>query len=329
MAEQKPAPKKKGCLGCALPLAITLVVIVVALTVFGLLGGAIGQKLLPGIHLPSWMAVPKPTVQLSAETVFRLGPLPVTNTIIASWLTILVLLIITFTVTRKPRLIPTRIQSILEFALEWVYDLCKDVAGEKNGRKFFPIVCTIFLFVLFNAWMNLIPGFGSVMVTKEGAVFPLLRGANTDINTPLALALISFVFVTYQGLKNAKFGFIKQFINFGRFFRGWGKLFTGKFKGALGDIGLGFIDAFVGILELVSYFIRLLSFTFRLFGNMTGGEILVLMFLYLFTWAISGSVIYGFELLIGAVQALIFAGLTLVFAAMASSAHGEEEHEGH
>ena len=326
MAEQKPAPKKKGCLGCALPLAITMVVIVVALSVFGFMGGAIGSKLFPGIHMPSWLSVPKPTVALPAEAVFHIGPLPVTNTIITSWITILVLLLITFTVTRKPRLIPSRIQSILEFALEWVYNLCKDVAGEKNGRRFFPIVTTIFLFVLFNAWMNLIPGFGSIMVMKEGIEFPLLRGANTDINTALALALISLVFVTYYGFKNGKIGFLKQYFNFGRSIKGFQKVFTGKIKSGFGDLFFGALDIFVGILELLSYFIRVVSFTFRLFGNMTGGEILVLMFLYLFTWAAFGAVqfIYGFELLIGAVQALVFAGLTLVFATMASTSHEGE-----
>jgi F-type H+-transporting ATPase subunit a len=326
VAEQKPAAKKRGCLGCALPLAITMVVIVVALSVFGFMGGAIGGKLFPGIHLPSWLSVPKPTVQLPAETVFHLGPLPVTNTIITSWLTILVLLIITFTVTRKPRLIPSRIQSILEFALEWVYNLCKDVAGNKNGRRFFPIVTTIFLFVLFNAWMNLIPGFGSIMVRVNGAEFPLLRGANTDINTALALALVSLVFVTYYGFKNGKISFLKQYFNFGRSIKGFKKVFTGKLKSGMGDLFFGALDIFVGVLELLSYFIRVVSFTFRLFGNMTGGEILVLMFLYLFTWAFFGAIqfIYGFELLIGAVQALVFAGLTLVFATMASTSHEGE-----
>jgi F-type H+-transporting ATPase subunit a len=329
VTEPKPASKKKGCLGCALPLAISLIVIVVALSVFGLMGGAIGQKLFPGIHMPAWLSVPKPTISLPAEAIFNLGPLPVTNTILTSWITILILLIITFVATRKPKLIPGKLQSVVESAIEWMYNFCKDVAGETNGRRFFPIVTTIFLFVLVNAWMNLVPGFGSIMVQENGVnAFPLLRGANTDINTALALAVISFVFVTYYGLKDGKLGFLKQFVNVGRFFKGWGQLFTGKAKSALGNIGFGFIDIIVSILELVSYFIRLVSFTFRLFGNMTGGEILVLMFMYLFTWVFFGGVqlIYGFELLIGVVQALIFAGLTLVFATMAAEKHGDEGH---
>ncbi|MBN1644134.1 MAG: F0F1 ATP synthase subunit A [Dehalococcoidales bacterium] len=312
-------------------------VVVVALTVIGFLSGAIGQKLF-GVQFPSWLNVGVPVVELPAEAVFHIGsgepvmvwgaqvyPIPITNTMITTWITILVLLIISLIVTRKPRLIPSRIQSLMEFALEWIYNLCKDVAGEKNGRRFFPVVCTIFLFVLVNAWMNLIPGYGSLMVYEHGIEFPLLRGANTDFNTPLALSIVSFVFVTYYGLKNGKFGFVKQFFNVGRFGRGFADLVKGKVKPGCSGMFFGAINIFVSFLELISYFIRLLSFTFRLFGNMTGGEILVLMFLYLFSWAISGSIIYGFELLIGAVQALIFAGLTLVFATMASSVH-EEEH---
>jgi len=328
VSEQKPTPKKKGCLGCALPVALTLVVIVVVLSVFGFMGGAIGQKLFPGIHLPSWFSVPKPSISLPAEAVFNIGPLPVTNTIITSWITILVLLIITFFVTRKPKFIPGRLQSAVESAIEWMYNFCKDVAGAENGRRFFPVVTTIFLFTLVNAWMNLIPGFSSIMVTKDGVSFPLLRGANTDINTALAMAVISFFFVTFYGLKYGKFGFVKQFINVGRFFKGWGQLFTGKMKSAFGNIGFGFIDIVVSGLEALSYVIRVVSFTFRLFGNMTGGEILVLMFMYLFTWLFFGAiqVIYGFELLIGVVQALIFAGLTLVFASMAAEKHDGDEH---
>jgi F-type H+-transporting ATPase subunit a len=317
VAEQKPG-KKIGCglFGCAIPLLtfIILLVVIIPSTVFGIIYGAFGKK-----------SIPAPTVELPAAVVFHIGPLPVTNTIITSWITVAVLVLIALLVTRKAKLIPGRLQSAVEAILEWMYNFCKDVAGEKYGGRFFPIVTTIFLFVLLNAFMNLIPGFTSI--TYHGA--PLLRGANTDINTALALALISFCFVTYYGLKDGKFGFIKQFINVGRFFRGWGHLFTGKFKGAFGDIGFGFIDIIVSFLELISYFIRIVSFTFRLFGNMTGGEILILILFFLLGFAGFGLIQVGyiFEMLVGVVQALIFSGLTLVFATMAASPHGEEGHE--
>jgi len=325
VSEQKPETKRKGCLGCSLPIAITIIVLALALFIIGFLAGPLGQSFFKGINMPEWLKVPTPSVELPAEVIFHLGPLPVTNTILTSWLTIAVLAIILIGLSSRSKLVPGRFQGLIESALEWVYNLCKDVAGEKTGPRLFPVIVTIFLFVLFNAWMGLIPGFGSILAhTEEGSV-PLLRGANTDINTPLAIALISFIFVTYLGLASGAGGFLKGFFNGERLTRGFGKLFTGKFKGAFGDIGYGFIDGFVGILEFVSYIFRIFSFTFRLFGNMTGGEILVLMFLFLFPFVIVLP-IYGLELLVGAVQALIFSGLTLVFATIAGQAHGEEHH---
>jgi F-type H+-transporting ATPase subunit a len=317
VAEQQPG-KKIGCglFGCAIPLVtfIILLVAIIPASIFGIISGAFGKK-----------SIPAPTVELPAAVIFHIGPLPVSNTIITSWITVLILVLIALLVTRKAKLIPGRLQGAVEAVLEWMYNFCKDVAGEKYGGKFFPIVTTIFLFVLINAFMNLVPGFGSI--TYHG--MPLLRGANTDINTALALAFISFCFVTYYGLKDGKFAFAKQFFNVGRFGRGIGHLFTGKFKGAFGDIGFGFIDIFVSILELLSYLIRLVSFTFRLFGNMTGGEVLILILFFLLGFAGFGLIQVGyiFEMLVGVVQALIFSGLTLVFATMAASPHGEEGHE--
>jgi F-type H+-transporting ATPase subunit a len=320
VAEKKPEKKIGcGCIGCAIPLAtfIILLVVIVPVSIFGIINGAFGKKVIGA-----------PTVELPASPIFHIGPMPITNTIITSWITVLILLLIAFFVTRKSKLIPGRFQSAVEAIIEWMYNFCKDVAGAENGRKFFPVVTTIFLFVLLNALMNLIPGFGSIMaITPEGTV-PLLRGANTDINTALSLAFISFVFVTYYGLKDGKFGFVKQFFNVGRFAKGWGHLFTGKFKSAFPNIGFGFIDIIVSVLEFISYLIRLVSFTFRLFGNMTGGEILILILFFLLGFAGFGLIQVGylFETLVGVVQALIFSGLTLVFAAMAAEPHGEEEH---
>jgi F-type H+-transporting ATPase subunit a len=158
----------------------------------------------------------------------------------------------------------------------------------------------------------------------HGHEHELLRGANTDINTTLAIALISFVFVLYYGLKMAGRGFIRQYLNFGPFFRGVGQIFKGKFN--LMDIFSGAIDIFVGFLELLSLLIRNISFTFRLFGNMTAGEILILIVAFLLPLASVSWMVYGLELLIGFVQALIFAGLTLVFVTMAVTPHEAESH---
>jgi F-type H+-transporting ATPase subunit a len=286
-----------------------------------LLGGALGNSFFPGIDMPDWMTVGKPHVQFPAEPVFHIGGFAVTNTLLASWLSIIVLTGIFWAVTRRLKIIPSRMQSMLESALEWMLNFCIEVAGEKNGRRFFPLVTTIFLFVLMNAWMSLIPGYGSILVhTAGGHGVHLLRGANTDINLPLALALISFVFVLYEGFRSTGARFLETFFNFRRFFKGVGKLFSGNVKSGFGDIGMGAIDIFVGLLELVSYIFRNVSFTFRLFGNMTGGEILILMMMFLVPWILAIP-FYGLELLVGTIQALVFAGLTLVFATVAASPH--------
>ena len=317
---------KKGCLGCSFPLIIGILVVFVALFVLGFLAGPIGQKLIPGVSLPEWMSVPRPEPHLPAPVIFHLFGLPITNTIIGGWLTVVVLVLLSFVVTRRMKIIPSRLQTAFEFVLGWLYDLCQSIAGEENGRRFFPVITTIFLFVLFNAWLSLIPGFGSIEIhTAEGQAIELFRGANTDVNTPLALALVSFVFVEYFGLKTLGIRYLRKFINVGHFFRSVGQILKGRFKAGLSGLFSSFIDMFVGVLETLSELIRIISFTFRLFGNMTAGEILLLIAAFLIPWVLALP-FYGLELLVGFVQALIFSGLTLVFVTMAVTPHEAESH---
>ncbi len=315
--------KRRGCLGCSFPILIGIAVLFLALFIVGFLAGPVGTNMLGrfgvSVSMPGWLSVPQPDPKLPAETIFHLFGLPITNSIIGSWLTVVVLVVFCFAVTRRMKLVPGRVQSAFEFLLGWIYDLCKGIAGDENGRRFFPMVATIFLFVLFNAWLSLIPGFGSIEIGHH----ELIRGANTDINTPLAVALISFVFVIYYGLKMAGMGFVRQYFNFGPFFRSVGQVFKGKFN--LMGIFSGAIGIFVGFLELLSLFIRNISFTFRLFGNMTAGEILLLIAAFLVPWVLALP-FYGLELLVGFVQALIFSGLTLVFVTMAVTQHEAEAH---
>jgi len=221
------------------------------------------------------------------------------------------------------RLIPSRLQALLEFILGALLSFCQSVAGEHNGRRFFPVVATIFLFVAFNAWLGLLPGFGSILVHSHGHEMHLLRPANTDINMPLALALASFVFVEFFGLRTLGIRYLGKFFNVGGFLGGVGLLMRGKLKAGLSGLFTGIINIFIGLVEMLSEFIRIMSFTFRLFGNMTAGEILLLMatFLIPFLFALP---FYGLELLVGFVQALIFAGLTLIFLTVAVASHGGE-----
>ncbi len=294
------------------------------LFVVGFISGPLGKSLFGDLGLPGWLSIPRPDPRLPAEAVFHLFSFPVTNSILATWLTIVVLVGMFYTATRKVKLIPSRWQSLLELVIERLLSFCQSVAGEKNGRRFFPVIATIFLFVLVNAWTSLLPGFGSIFVTgSEGEAVHLLRGANTDINLPLALALISFVFVEYFGIRSLGFRYLGKFINVGQLFRSTGQLLRGRFKAGLGGLFTGFIDVFVGILEGLSELIRIVSFTFRLFGNMTAGEILLLIVAFLVPWVLALP-FYGLELLVGFVQALIFAGLTLVFVTLAVTSHHVE-----
>ncbi len=319
-------PERK-ILGIKRPIFIIGVVILLALTVISFLAGALGQSFFGDIGLPAWLSVDSPQPELPAGEIFNIGGFVITNTMFTAWLSILLLGGFFYAITRRIKLVPGRLQVVGEFILGWLYNLCKDAAGEKNGRRFFPIVATLFLFVLVNAWMNLIPGFGSIMITNShGEAVHLLRGANTDINLPLALALVSFVAVEYWGFSSLGAGtYLKKFFNFGPFFRSLGQLFRGKLKE--GGMGLfnGGVTIFVGLLEFFLEFVRILSFTFRLFGNMTGGEILLLMMFFLMP-LIGALPVYGLELLVGFVQALIFGGLTLSFATVAVASHSEDAH---
>lgn len=318
-------PKRKGCLGCSFPVLIIVTVIALAIIVIGFLAGPLGKNMIGDVGLPSWISVPSPEPHLPAPVLFHVFGLPITNTILAGWITAVFLVVISWVVTRRMKLVPGRLQATFEFLLGWIFDLCKSIAGEENGRRFFPVVCTIFLFVLFNAWLSLIPGFGSIEITIHGHHYELLRGSNTDVNTPLAIALVSFVFVEYYGLRTLGIKYLRKFINAGAFFGSVGKVFKGRVKQGLSGLFSGLVDIFVGGLETLSELIRIVSFTFRLFGNMTAGEILLLIAAFLIPWVLALP-FYGLELLVGFVQALIFSGLTLVFVTMAVSSHEGEAH---
>jgi len=318
-------PKRRGCLGCSFPVLIIIVIIALAIVVIGFLAGPLGKSMIGDVGLPDWISVPSPEPHLPAPVLFNIFGLPITNTIIAGWISVVFLVVISWVITRRMKLVPGRLQAAFEFLLGWIYDLCGSIAGEENGRRFFPVICTIFLFVLFNAWLSLIPGFGSIEITIHGHHYELLRGSNTDVNTPLAIALVSFIFVEYYGLKTLGIKYLRKFINIGAFFGSIGKVFKGKAKEGLSGLFSGFVDIFVGGLETLSELIRIVSFTFRLFGNMTAGEILLLIAAFLIPWVLALP-FYGLELLVGFVQALIFSGLTLVFVTMAVSPHEGESH---
>jgi len=312
-----------GC-GCSVKILVWVTIILLALLLTGLMVGPLGSTLL-GIKAPSFINVSKPHVELPSEGIFHISTFTVTNTLIASWLTIIVLVGLVYACTRKMKLIPGKLQNLAELLVETLLNFVKGVAGESHARTLFPVVATIFLYVLTNAYLALLPFFGTVGITEHGGTFvPLFRAANTDINLPLSIALISFIFVEYWGLRALGFfRYLNSFFNIGQLRDGFISLFKGKIRPAITGIMFGFINLFVGGLEVLSHFIRIISFTFRLFGNMTAGEILLLVVSFLIPF-IASIPFYGLELLVGFLQAMIFAGLTLVFGVIAMAPHDEE-----
>ena len=269
-----------------------------AMAVAGLGLGAIGRGILP-----------TPEVHLAPQEVFSVGGFAVTNTLLSAWLTSLVIVLLFGVGTRRMALVPGRMQGFLEFFIEALYGFIRGIAGERYAKPFFPILATIFIFVAFNAWMALLPIYpnvGFMGETEEGRRYVathIFRSAGTDINMPLALAVISFLFFEVWGFRAHRAGYLREFFRFGNP-----------------------IQTFIGLLELISHFIRVISFTFRLFGNMLAGEIVLFMMTFL-TIFITPIVFYGLEILVGGVQALVFMGLTLVFAVMAVASHGGHEQE--
>jgi len=315
--------RKKGCLGCSLPVVIVIAVVALASVVFGILAGPLGEKF--GVTgLPGWMSLHLPEPKLPSEAVFHIFGFAVTNSILATWVTVIVLVLLAFFITRKPKLVPSRAQSVAESILGYIYNLCVNTAGEKDGRKFFPLVATIFLFILFNAFLALVPGYGSIIFHTVGEhEGELLRAANTDLNTPLALALITFCTVEFMGFKRLGLGYLKKFITWGDFFRAFGKIFKGKFD-IMGLLS-GAIMGVVGLLELIGEFIRIVSLTFRLFGNMLAGEIILLVIAYVVPYCIP-TVFYGLEAFFAVIQALVFGVLTIVYISLAVTSHDAGEH---
>lgn len=238
----------------------------------------------------------------------------VTNTMLSAWLTSVVMLVFFIGGARNPKVIPSRLQALVEMLFELVLNFASSILGPEMGRRAFPVVATIFFFVLFNAWLAifLVPiyqavGYGAQVGSEFKLATHLIRPAGTDLNFPLALALVSFVFVEYFGFRAHGFGYLKKFFAFGDILRGRPS---------------GLINVFVGLLEFISELVRIVSFTFRLFGNMTAGEILVVMITFLVPF-IATQFVFGLELLVGLIQSVIFAGLTLVFLSVAVS---HEEH---
>jgi F-type H+-transporting ATPase subunit a len=361
---------------------------------------AVGVLALMGVGFV-FLKMPPPTIIVAPETVFHAPGLDITNTMFTSWFVVAILAIGGIIAGRGVKLVPSGFSAYIEAAVMAFYGLVEQVAGPVNARRFFPLVGTIFFFVLVSNYVGLLPmnnvigvpepnhgdvqaimkqttiagveiaymplqtesvdtGAGEPALLPEGAetedhgavvspasehlvssmpagtdlaaspgaegevefttdgsfsgiLAPYFRSVNTDLNAPLAIAIFSFIFVEFWGLQSLGIGYLRKFFAFGAILK----------KGPM-----GIIDIFVGILEFVSELSRMVSFTFRLFGNVFAGEVLLLMMTFLVPFVLV-DVFYGLELFVGLIQAFVFAMLTTVFAVTAVSHHGDDHDEGH
>ncbi|MEJ0021160.1 MAG: F0F1 ATP synthase subunit A [Candidatus Doudnabacteria bacterium] len=259
---------------------------------------------------------------LVAEPIFHLGNFAVTNTYINSCLAVVFFFIMGLILRNKTALIPRGIQNvaegILEFILGYVDGVTKD---RKKSLKFLPIVGGLFLFILFSNWIGLVPGTGSIgrhlLVEGHMELVPLFRPANTDLNMTLAMAVFAVAASHILGIMAIGFfRYANKFIKLGDIVKSFS-------KGGI-SIMVAFIEFAVGLIEIFSEVAKVVSLSLRLFGNVFAGEVLLTVLASLIAFLVPLPFMF-LELLVGLVQATVFAMLTLVYLTMATAPlHGHD-----
>ena len=312
--------------------------LILLFVILGFLAARAYPPILPHIQLPAEAISEQPLFSLPV-----IGDFYFTNTLLATLIADVLLLLIAFGVfraTRSGSLVPKGLAGAIEALLEAIHNLTASTAG-KWVRTIFPFFATITLLVLVVNWMELIPGVdsigllepsehgypvkevlpGVVTIVKaaegeahEGELYalrPYVRVASTDLNFTVALALISVIMTQVFGARALGGTYFTKFFNV-----------KGIFKRPV----FGAIDFAVGLLELVSEISKLLSFSFRLFGNIFAGSVLLFVIGTLVP-VFAQSIFLGLEFFVGLIQAFVFGMLTMVFMAQATQGHGD--HEGH
>lgn len=281
-------------------------------------------------------------IPLAAEKVFSIGPIPITNSILFTWLVTILLLAFAYFATRKIEKVPQGLQNIAEIMVEGLSNLVSSIAPPDKAKTFLPIIATFFFFILFGNYLGLLPGVGSIgfweehhaasqtqiastepvdthteqtpidshsqessptetssdHATTQKVFVPYLRAMNSDLNTTMALAIVSVIITHFFAIKYLGVG-----------------SYIGKF------LSLNPIFLFVGILELFGELTKIASLSFRLFGNIFAGEVLLTTATTSIFAFVAPIPFYMLEFLVAFVQALIFAMLTLVFMVILTEKH--------
>lgn len=255
----------------------------------------------------------------NAVIIKEIGPFAITNSMVVTWIVAFGLIAVAQIATKRAKLVPSGLQNFVEWLVESLVGFFEGILGEKMAKETFWFFGTIFIFILFTNWFGLIPGIGTVGwdVDSHGHVHkPLLRGVNADLNMTAAMALSFFALWLFWSLKSiGPGGFFLHIFNV----KGHGFTLMGIF--------LLLIYVFVGLVEVVSISVRPVALMFRLYGNVFAGENILETVMALggpyFGW-LAVLPFYFLELLVGLVQALVFALLTAVFTSLMCSHHDED-----
>ena len=304
-----------------------------------------------------------PVVSVSAEHIpgWSLLGIPISNSLLTSWVVMIVIIVGAWLGTRNMQLVPSGWQNIVELIVETLYNLTESVSGPKWVGRFFVIPTTIFIYVLASNWFGLIPGLPGFGVchaaqhaeeaqteeaaqveearAEEGAlhtstcapgeeIIPFFRSPSADLNYTLMLALVTQVAAQVFGFMALGFGgYLGKFLVFDGIRSAFGPDAHGNKRsrgGMLGQLTLGLIDLFVGLLEGLSEFIKVIAFTFRLFGNIFAGEVMLIVLTFLVPLVLTIPFL-GFEVFVGLIQAFIFFILSVAFYSVAVTSHSHEE----
>jgi F-type H+-transporting ATPase subunit a len=240
-------------------------------------------------------------VSMAGETLFHLGPITVTNTMFTSWVVIALLTIVALLATRRMAIVPeSRLQNLMEAIIEFLLDLSEKTAGVRVGRTVFPLIGTLFIFILVANWFGLLPMMGTITTCDPQHLdecVPIFRPATSDLNVTASMALIAVATVQVVGVAvNGVRGYLKELTT----------------------------PLLLTPIHLVGEISHVVSLSARLFGNIFGGEILLVVMFALVPYFIP-AIFMGLEMFFGMIQALIFSVLTVVYIALAAGGHGGQE----
>lgn len=263
-------------------------------------------------------------ITLFAEPIFHINGFTVTNALFTSWFVVAIIIALSLVLRSRLSIIPGKIQNIFEIIIDGALDLCDQVTNSRAlSIKIFPIAISVFFFILINNWLGLLPlgGLGIIEKSEDGLAFiPFLRGGTADINTTIALAVMAVVGANIFGIFSI--GLWKTFNKYVNLKALLG-IFT-KIRKEPSVIIVAPITFFVGLIEILGEFAKVASLSFRLFGNVFAGEVLLVSMAALVAYVIPIPFLF-LEILVGVIQALIFSILLVVYFTISASDHDEHE----